>query len=263
LIRPFLGELSPDGSKLLLCGSWREGRGEPRAYGNHIELWDLKQKKLLQKFTLAKGLPGGLLAREAGGLVNYLNLVFADREYVYLSVPEEKAGKPTSAHRWKWADGSEAPRTSGAIAANEVNGVNWLLWRGSAGLTLHDVATGKRTLLEGTAGNYSYKGAAPEGRAAVLEELPEKSEAGRPPAPVRWGLWDARTGKRILSLPGPVPRQGYRYQPFDPPALGAHGRPARRGSPCLGRTDRQGGPPAHAPGAAPPPAGGGAAAPRR
>jgi serine/threonine protein kinase/WD40 repeat protein len=210
----FGGKLSPDGTKLLLCGSWRgDYRVRPIKYGEHVELWDLRQKKLLQQFTQGQRIGGGSFASDSSGLFKYFNLVFADREYVYVCLRDDPGRAPIQTLRWKWTDGSLAPSLPETpLGTSRYEGR--FVWRNKAGLFLQEVATGKVVPLEDTQGEFQCE-SSPDGRVIALYEVPNKSADGSQPKTKKVGLWDATTGKHILSFPS-LPSRLSIYPLFDP-----------------------------------------------
>jgi WD40 repeat protein len=196
-----------DNSRLLLQGFW-VGNGD--VYATCVQLWDLKQKKLLREGVFANTtylVPG----------TNELN-VTADRAHIYLvesrrrygqstglavgparvsvaeSVKGERTGKftdrraalPLVVEDITWIGQFSMRQTEKLTCWKWADGSNvnpkadallaaddklrWALWRGAGGVTLDDAGRDKAVSLEGTSGQFEYIAVSPSGRYFVLEE---------------------------------------------------------------------------------------------
>jgi WD40 repeat protein/tRNA A-37 threonylcarbamoyl transferase component Bud32 len=220
--------LSPDGTKLLLEAYARTGND----YLARVQLLDLVGQRLLREAVF----PG--VTYLTPGTVN-LTLA-GDHEHVYLSlgnaregeaalvgvrpptalvvqtvggkpvgrssatlttpyaeeqvywVGEHRVGKRGKLTCWRWSDGGEVPAPPETLLAADED-FRWALWRGPAGVRAYDGVRDRSVGLENTAGGWEHRTSDGDGRLVVLED----SSGPR----FRSGVWDAHTGRRLLSFP--------------------------------------------------------------
>ncbi len=184
-------ELSPNGDRAVVCGNLEQDRSA------RLELWDLTEMKPLKGTTF----PTKGKAWLSGVYDTYLEATVED-------YPHERHNQVI---RWKWSDGKTGAAADSAAKRvlkyyRDYEGNHpWRLWRAPEGLTLEEVHHGRSVVLEKT------KGVIADPFDLVEPVWPEP---GRPvfalKKPVQ-GVWDAATGKQLLSFP-----KEHGFVQFDP-----------------------------------------------
>jgi WD40 repeat protein len=178
--------LSPGGTKLRVSGTWKGTLDGGTAHYSYLQIWDLLDRKILKQRLFKSTRNEPILFRG-----------IPDRDGIYEAPGYDWVKKPLTFIGWKWADGAEKRSRPLTLLAAEDD--RWTLWRSARGVFLYDAAGDRFRDLDRTLGEYEYRASTPDGRLFVLEQAAES------------GVWDTRTGQRILAFPG-----GHRFRAFDP-----------------------------------------------